>query len=359
MPDVRILPGGITDITADAIVNAANAGLKEGGGVCGAIFRAAGRNDLRAACDAIGSCPTGSAVITPGFRTKARFIIHAVGPVWTGGENNEPRLLGDAYRAALRLAAENGCESIAFPLISAGSYGYPIRAAWNVALRACLDFPESSGTALRILFCVPDERVRRIGTDTLRTLTGDAEPSPVIDTLLIGGHSLPAVFFHLPQEPNGFLSNWYPSPFKSDGIAFGCCEQYIMYRKCMLFGDTDSAGLVLGTDSPERQKAIGRSAAGYREELWAGARQAILMRSLYAKFTQNGRLRAMLLATGDAVPVECAGSDPVWACGLRIDDPARQNTALWNGQNILGFALAEVRAILRPQDPAGDRGGNG
>lgn len=119
MSSITIQKISITDLATDSIVNAANNGLWAGGGVCGAIFRAASHDQLQAACAAVGHCDTGSAVITPGFRSKAKYIIHAVGPRWYGGHNQEPQLLYSAYIRALELATENGCHSIAFPLISA------------------------------------------------------------------------------------------------------------------------------------------------------------------------------------------------------------------------------------------------
>src|SRR5512145_3323926 len=118
----------ITTLDVDAIVNAANEALAPGGGVCGAIHRAAGP-ELARACAALGACPTGEARITPGFRLPARWGIHAVGPRWQGGKRGEAELLAGAYRHALRLAAERGLRSIAFPAISTGIYGYPLAEA--------------------------------------------------------------------------------------------------------------------------------------------------------------------------------------------------------------------------------------
>jgi O-acetyl-ADP-ribose deacetylase (regulator of RNase III)/GNAT superfamily N-acetyltransferase len=127
--------GDITRLTVDAIVNAANAELAPGGGVCGAIHRAAGP-ELAAACARLAPCPTGEARITPGFRLPARYVIHAVGPVWHGGGSGEADLLASAYTSSLKLAGEHNLRSIAFPAISTGIYGYPLPAATAVAVRA-------------------------------------------------------------------------------------------------------------------------------------------------------------------------------------------------------------------------------
>lgn len=124
----------ITTLDCDAIVNAANEQLAPGGGVCGAIHRAAGP-ELARACAAVAPCPTGQARITPGFRLPARHVIHAVGPVWRGGLHGEPALLAAAYRNALRLAAEHEVGSVAFPALSTGIYGYPLPAATATAVR--------------------------------------------------------------------------------------------------------------------------------------------------------------------------------------------------------------------------------
>lgn len=137
---LQIVRNDITLMNVDAVVNAANTALQTGGGVCGAIFKAAGERELRQACDAIGRCETGQAVLTPGFRLPARYIIHAAGPVWRGGDSGEAKLLRDCYRNALALAKDRGCESIAFPLLSSGIYGYPKEEALRVATAAIGEF---------------------------------------------------------------------------------------------------------------------------------------------------------------------------------------------------------------------------
>lgn len=124
----------ITTMQVDAIVNAANTGLLPGGGVCGAIFAKAGYEDMAAACKAIGGCPTGQAAITPGFALPAAHVIHTPGPIWRGGGQGEARALAACYENSLTLAQKSGCRSIAFPLISAGIYGYPTQAALEIAV---------------------------------------------------------------------------------------------------------------------------------------------------------------------------------------------------------------------------------
>jgi O-acetyl-ADP-ribose deacetylase len=131
---IKVIQYDITDLDVDVIVNAANTSLQGGGGVDGAIQRAAGP-ELLAACKKLGGCPTGEARITPGFRLKAQWVIHAVGPVWDGGEHNEPRLLESCYQSAFRLAREAQVHSIAFPCISTGIYHYPKQDAARIALK--------------------------------------------------------------------------------------------------------------------------------------------------------------------------------------------------------------------------------
>lgn len=138
---LKVVQQDITKMRVDAVVNAANSQLTRGGGVCGAIFEAAGPDKLQEACRDLGPVLTGQAVITPGFNLPAKYIIHAVGPIYRTYEPQESeRLLRSAYESALRLAVENGCRSVAFPLISSGTYGYPKEAALKVAVSAINDF---------------------------------------------------------------------------------------------------------------------------------------------------------------------------------------------------------------------------
>ena len=188
MSKIRIERVSITDAGTDCIVNAANEQLMGGSGVCGAIFKAAGWNQLQNACNAIGHCDTGSAVITPAFNLKAKYIIHAVGPVWHDGKQKEPQKLYGCYKASLNLAKENGCHSIAFPLISAGIFGYPKDKAWRKAIQACNDFIQKNPDYdIDILFTVLDGKILQLGLDELERQRKDNkqnEQSSEADILL-------------------------------------------------------------------------------------------------------------------------------------------------------------------------------
>jgi O-acetyl-ADP-ribose deacetylase len=146
----------ITTLAVDAIVNAANTDLAPGGGVCGAIHRAAGP-ELASACALLRPCPTGQARLTPGFRLPARFVIHAVGPVWHGGQHNESTLLASAYRQSLTIATAEKLHSIAFPAISTGVYGYPLKAATAVAVSTVRAELLQSGSIRHVIFACFDE----------------------------------------------------------------------------------------------------------------------------------------------------------------------------------------------------------
>jgi O-acetyl-ADP-ribose deacetylase (regulator of RNase III) len=154
----------ITTAGTDAIVNAANESLASGGGVCGAIHRAAGP-DLARACAAIGGCPTGEARLTPGFGLPSGFVIHAVGPVWRGGGEGEAELLASAYRSAMRLADEQGLRSIAFPAISTGIYGFPLGPATEIAVSSVRAALAEGSTIEHVVFACFSPEVERAYRD--------------------------------------------------------------------------------------------------------------------------------------------------------------------------------------------------
>lgn len=169
MSKIAIKKIGITQLNTDAVVNAANTGLWEGGGVCGFIFRDAGSAEMTAACAKHGHCDEGAAVITPGFKLPAKYVIHAVGPRWAGGNRGEEKLLYSAYKSSLELAVANNIHSIGFPLISAGIFGYPKDQAWEVAIRACKDFISShEDYEISIVFAVIDDSILAMGENYLK-----------------------------------------------------------------------------------------------------------------------------------------------------------------------------------------------
>ena len=152
-PRLRLLRGDITSLAVDAIVNAANSTLLGGGGVDGAIHRAAGP-ELLAKCKTLGGCQPGEAKITPGYRLPARFVIHTVGPVWSGGNQGEAEILANCYRNSFHLAAENGIQTIAFPAISCGAYRYPIGDAASIAVDTTNEFLRDNNSITAVTFAV-------------------------------------------------------------------------------------------------------------------------------------------------------------------------------------------------------------
>ena len=181
---VFVEQGDITTLKVDAIVNAANQTMLGGGGVDGAIHRAAGR-ELYEACLKVPEvrpgvrCPTGEARITPGFRLPAKFVIHTVGPVYRDGKHGEPELLANCYRNSLAVAVENGCKSVAFPCISTGVYGYPVKEAAKIAVDTVLEFRETHKD-IAVTFCCFSNEDRCVYEDLF---TFDPDDSPLCDSL--------------------------------------------------------------------------------------------------------------------------------------------------------------------------------
>ena len=154
------------------------------------------------------------------------------------------------------------------------------------------------------------------------------------------------ICFHNPDEEYGYLSNWYLSRFKVDGIVFSSMEQFMMYRKAICFHDNNIAVQILETGDAVRIKDLGRHVSGYDENLWNGVRQLVVYEGLLAKFSQNDKLQEQHKATGNTVLAECAVKDRIWGIGLSMNDPDRFDRMKWKGQNLLGYALMMARDRL-------------
>lgn len=168
---IKIIREDITTLQVDAIVNAANNSLLGGGGVDGAIHRAAGP-ELLEECRELGGCETGAAKITPGYNLPAKWVIHTVGPVWRGGNNQEDELLAQCYSSALALAARHGIKTVAFPAISAGVYGFPLERAARIALKETRQFLESDFSIAEITFACFSDGAYQCYRETLEALLG-------------------------------------------------------------------------------------------------------------------------------------------------------------------------------------------
>ncbi|EXM39898.1 hypothetical protein RASY3_09200 [Ruminococcus albus SY3] len=179
---------------------------------------------------------------------------------------------------------------------------------------------------------------------------GTDDKKLTLEKLKISDRQVDAVFFHKPDEPFGFLSNWFFSPFEINDTKYTSAEQYIMHQKCLLFGDEESAKAILATEYPEKQQQIGRQAKGYINNMWAGSRQIIAVKGLKAKFSQNEELLKKLFSTEKAYLVECARTDPIWACGKGLNESDRLDASKWRGHNILGFSLMKVREELQSME---------
>ena len=154
------------------------------------------------------------------------------------------------------------------------------------------------------------------------------------------------ICFHNPDEPNGYLSNWYPAYFHADGINYSSVEQYMMYQKAILFDDLATAEKIVKTNSAAAMKAYGRVVTPFDDEKWGEHRYRVVYRGVFEKFRQNEGLACQLVNTGDAILAECAVKDIIWGIGLSTEDQRRFSVTEWRGQNLLGRILMEIRGEL-------------
>ena len=153
--------------------------------------------------------------------------------------------------------------------------------------------------------------------------------------------------FYAPEKENGYLSNWFPAPFDYAGLSYTSAEQFMMAQKAILFGDYEIYNEILLEHDPEVIKALGKEVLNYDDAVWAKLRQPMMRRGIRAKFQQNPFLLEQLLDTGDALLAECAPQDRIWGIGLPVEDPRVQDPRKWQGENLLGHTLMQVRADLR------------
>ena len=342
MNSISIKKTGITELAADVIVNAANEELQAGGGVCGAIFRDAGYRELQDFCNGIGHCNTGSAVITPGFKLKARYIIHAVGPMWFGGEYDEPKLLYRAYYTSLNLTRESECHSVGFPLISAGIFGYPTDKAWKVAIEACRDyFDEYPDADISVVFAVLDDAILKLGKQTLKNEAPQYIEKP--------RHDPRFTFFWNDDEENGVFSNWYRSTFVVDDVVYQHVEQYMMAQKAKVFHDEETYAEIMKTDDPGKCKELGRKVASFDTRKWDAVRYEIVKAGNRAKYEQNPELKEALLKTENSILAEASPEDRIWGIGLDREAALEMSPMKWPGQNLMGKILTELRGYFREE----------
>ena len=155
------------------------------------------------------------------------------------------------------------------------------------------------------------------------------------------------ICFHNPDEENGYLSNWYFSPFYVNHILFSSMEQFMMYQKAVYFKDNKIATEILDTDDFKHIKELGRQVLNYNDHIWNGIRQIVVYQGIYEKFIQNPDLKELLLNTQDALLAECAVKDKIWGIGLSMNGPDRFDPSKWKGQNLLGYTLMMVREQLK------------
>ena len=331
---LEIITADLTKQKVDCIVNAAKSSLDKGEGVCGAVYEAAGEEQLAKACSEIGHCHTGDVVLTPAFNLDAKYIIHAVGPRWVNGNIGERDRLYNCYQSAMEMAKQLDCHSIAFPLISSGVFGFPKDVAWQVAIQSISDFQlQHEDYELNASMVNLDPQITAIGQTVMKELRPETDINEFI-------------FFWKENEENGLFATRYRSDMIVEGIHYHSAEQYYMAKKALLFDDIKQYYLIMSETDPKRCKTHGQNIKGFDPEIWNECREQVALHANLWKFMQNPELKAALLATGSKLLVYANPHDPVWGIALRSEDESAMIPGRWKGRNLQGRILMQVRAYL-------------
>ena len=400
---ISLVKGDITkDHGVQAIVNAANQSLLGGGGVDGAIHRAAGPGLLEE-CQKLNGCTTGDAKITGAYHLPCKYVIHTVGPVWNGGFQGEETLLSKCYENYLKLAVKNHIRTIAFPSISTGVYGYPVEEAAGVALTTVNSFLRDHWQEIdEVKWILFDDRTYQAYQKELDNLRNSGElyvnkilqnPAAakaygaamdlgnlmtiaphkkryysrydinwLIDEIDAGKKHSYVTFWHeYADSENGIFSQWYRDPkcpIRINGREYLTAKQYMMSEKALLFGDTESYRIIMNEPDPQKCKKLGRGVKNFDQGIWNAAFREILFHGNLGKAQSDMHFLSALLDTEDAVLIEASPFDDIYGAGIEKQDLLTEDGALkvhpknWHkegsskqAENNLGFVLMGIRDL--------------